>query len=72
MDSTLKALKASLEVIRDTALTALSQMTESQQDHSMGWQCKRCQYVKHFTKPVSLDTAGRCPRCKSTEFQPVL
>jgi len=71
MDSTLKTLKASLEAIRDTALKALSQI-EPQQDYSTRWKCKGCEYIKHFTTPVSLETAGRCPRCKSTEFQPIL
>jgi len=72
MDSTLKTLKASLQAIRDTAAEALSHIEQAHQDHSMRWKCKGCQYVKHFTKPVPLETAGRCPRCKGTEFQPIL
>jgi hypothetical protein len=72
MDPALKTLKASLEAIRDTALQALSQVEQSQQDYSMRWKCKGCQYIKHFTKPVPLEAAGRCPRCKSTEFRPTL
>jgi Zn finger protein HypA/HybF involved in hydrogenase expression len=72
MDSAHQALKAALEAIRDTALKALSQIEQSHQDHSMRWKCKQCQYVKHFTKPVSLETTGRCPRCKTTEFRPIL
>ena len=34
----------------------------------MRWRCKDCRYVKHFTRPVPLEAAGRCPRCKSTEL----
>ena len=71
MDSTLKALRASLQAIRDTALQALSQIEQSHEDHSMRWKCKGCAYVKHFTKPVPLEAAGRCPRCKSREFNPI-
>jgi len=67
-----KTLKAAFERIRDTALSALSQMEQSQEERSMRWKCKDCQYVKHFTEPVPLETAGRCPRCKSTEFRPSL
>jgi predicted Zn-ribbon and HTH transcriptional regulator len=72
MDSAHQALKTALEAVRDIALKALSEIEPSHQDHSMRWKCKQCQYVKHFTKPVSLETAGRCPRCKSTEFKPIL
>jgi predicted Zn-ribbon and HTH transcriptional regulator len=72
MDSTLKWLKAALEAIRDMASNALIQMERSREKHSMRWVCKECRYVKHFTKPVSLETAGKCPRCKSTAFNPIL
>jgi rubrerythrin len=72
MDSTLKPLKAALEAIRDTALNALHQIEQSQETRSMRWVCKECRYVKRFTKPVSLETAGRCPRCRRTEFTPIL
>jgi len=72
MDTTLKTLKARLEAIRDMAMSALNQIEQSQEQRSMGWKCKACRYIKHFTTPVSLETAGRCPRCKSTEFRPIL
>jgi len=44
----------------------------SQEERSMRWTCKACRYVKHFTKAVPLEAAGKCPRCKSTEFKPIL
>jgi hypothetical protein len=72
MDSTPKPLKAALEAIRDMASNALTQIDQSQETRSMRWVCKECRYVKHFTKPASLDTAGRCPRCKSAAFNPIL
>jgi rubrerythrin len=72
MDSTLKTLKADLEAIRDRATNALKQIEQSQEHRSMRWECKECQYVKHFTKPVTSEAAGRCPRCKSTEFKAIL
>jgi predicted Zn-ribbon and HTH transcriptional regulator len=72
MDSTLKPLKTTLEAIRDMALNALDQIEQSQETRSKRWVCKECRYVKHFTKPVLLETAGRCPRCKSTAFNPIL
>jgi predicted Zn-ribbon and HTH transcriptional regulator len=72
MDSAIKTLKAALEAVRDTAMDALRQIERPQEQHSMRWECKACRYIKHFTRPVTLEAAGRCPRCKSTEFRPVL
>jgi hypothetical protein len=72
MDSTPKSLKAALEAIRDMASNALDQINQSQEKRSMQWVCKECRYVKRFTKSVLLETAGRCPRCKSTAFNPIL
>jgi predicted Zn-ribbon and HTH transcriptional regulator len=71
MDSTLKPLKAALEAIRDMALNALAQIDQPRETRSMRWKCKDCRYVKHFTRPVPLEAAGRCPRCKSTAFNPL-
>jgi hypothetical protein len=72
VDSTLKPLKAALEAIRDMASNALTQIEQPQETRSMRWVCKERYYVKHFTKPVSLETAGRCRRCKSQAFNPIL
>ena len=66
MDPALKTLKAALEAIRDTAVNALDQAGQTPEERSMRWKCKACQYLKHFTRPVPLEAAGRCPRCKST------
>jgi predicted Zn-ribbon and HTH transcriptional regulator len=72
MDSAHQTLKAALEAIRDMALKALNQDGPSREECSMRWKCKACQYVKHFTKTVPLEAAGRCPRCKGTELRPIL
>jgi rubrerythrin len=72
MDAAVKTLKATLEAIRDMAVKPLDQIEQPQETRSMRWVCKECRYVKRFTKPVVLETAGRCPRCKSTAFNPIL
>jgi predicted Zn-ribbon and HTH transcriptional regulator len=72
MDPAHKTLKAAVEAIRDTATNVLRQIEQPQEQHSMRWKCKACRYMKHFTRPVTLEAAGRCPRCKSTEFRPIL
>jgi hypothetical protein len=69
MDSTLKTLKVSLQAIRDTALEALNEIEQSPQDYSMRWQCTGCQYMKHFTKPVPLEAAGRCLDAKAQNLR---
>ena len=42
MDSTPKALKPTLEAIRDIALNALDQIERPQETRSMRWECKEC------------------------------
>jgi hypothetical protein len=61
MDPAFQTLKAALEAIRDAAVNALAQIGQSQEEYSMRWKCKSCQYLKHFTWPVPLEGAGRCP-----------
>ena len=72
MESSNQALKDALEAIRDMASKVLGQFGSSQEQRSMRWRCKACQYVKYFTKAVPLEAADRCPRCKHTEFTPIL
>jgi len=50
---------------------ALKQLQKWEEERSMRWKCKDCEYVKHFTRPVTLEAAGRCPRCKSISFEAV-
>jgi Zn finger protein HypA/HybF involved in hydrogenase expression len=68
-ETSLKPLKAILETICEQADFALKQLQASEEERSMRWKCKDCEYVKHFTRPVPLEAAGRCPRCKSISFQ---
>jgi predicted Zn-ribbon and HTH transcriptional regulator len=68
-ETSLKPLKAMLETIREQAELALKQLQKSEEERSMRWRCKDCKYTKHFTRPVPLEAAGRCPRCKSISFQ---
>jgi predicted Zn-ribbon and HTH transcriptional regulator len=68
-ETSLKPLKAILETIREQADFALKQLQQSEDERSMRWRCKDCKYTKHFTRPVPLKAAGRCPGCKSISFQ---
>jgi len=71
MDAAYQELKAALEAIRDMASNALNQIGATREERSMRWKCNACRYTKHFTKAVPLEAAGRCPRCKNTEFTAV-
>ena len=64
-------LRAALKAIREQADDALRQLEAAEEERSMRWKCKECDYVKHFTRSVPLEAAGRCPRCKNTEFRSV-
>jgi predicted Zn-ribbon and HTH transcriptional regulator len=66
-----KPLKAVLKTIRERADYALKQLEGVEEERSMRWQCKDCRYMKHFTRPVPLESAGKCPRCKSISFEAV-
>ena len=66
-----KPLKAILETIREQANFALRQLQRSEEESSKHRRCKDCEYTKHFTRPVLLEAAGRCLRCKSISFQRV-
>jgi hypothetical protein len=50
---------------------ALSLLTNVGNERALGWKCTGCGYIKHFTKPVSLEAVARCPRCKSEQFVPL-
>jgi hypothetical protein len=65
MDPALQTLKAALEAIRDTAMSALTRIGQSQEEYSMRWICKQCRYTKHFTRPVPLEGAGNAQDAKA-------
>ena len=69
-ESSFQLFRTLFEQIRDKADFALRRIKELKDPQSMRWRCKECRWIKHFTRPVPLETAGRCPRCKSTSFEP--
>jgi rubrerythrin len=71
MESSNQALKDALEAIRDMASKTLDQIGTSHGERSMRWRCNACQYLKHFTKAVPFEAAGKCPRCRHAELTPI-
>jgi len=70
-ETPLKPLRTILETIRQQADYALKQLEDAEEQRSMRWKCKDCRYMKYFTRPVPLESAGKCPRCKNTAFEAV-
>jgi predicted Zn-ribbon and HTH transcriptional regulator len=70
-EASTKALKAILEAIRERADYGLKQLQNAEEERTMRWRCKDCRYMKHFTRPVPLESVGKCPRCKSTSFEAI-
>jgi rubrerythrin len=60
-------LKAILENVRNDAQKALALL--SPETRSLSWTCRGCGYVKHFTRPVPEEVAGRCPKCPGEAFR---
>jgi hypothetical protein len=71
MEPTLKTLKAALEAVRDTAMNALKQIEQPQEQHSMRWQCKSCRYMKHSPDLLPWKLLGDVPDARNTEFRTV-
>jgi predicted Zn-ribbon and HTH transcriptional regulator len=72
MAETPDRLRQILERIRNDTEQALTLLRDGAgEERALGWKCKGCGYIKHFTKPVSLEAVARCPRCKSDQFVPV-
>src|SRR6266446_5787236 len=60
-----KEIRRSLETTdRDTAKRELARLRKEQRHIDRS----DCQYTKYFTKPVPLESAGKCPRCKGSSL----
>jgi predicted Zn-ribbon and HTH transcriptional regulator len=70
MAETPDRIRQILTRIREEADQALSLLSNVGYERALRWKCKGCGYIKHFTKPVSLEAVVRCPRCKSDQFVP--
>ena len=71
MAETPDRLETILERIREDTEQALSLLRDGpSEERALAWKCAGCGYIKHFTKPVSLEAVARCPRCKSDQFAP--
>ena len=65
----LNPIKAILQQIREKTDYALKQIEKMEEPKSVNWRCTSCGYAKHFTKPVPVETAIPCPKCKGSQFE---
>jgi hypothetical protein len=59
MAETPDRLRQILERIRNDTQQALSLLNNVGDERALGWTCTGCAYIKHFTKPVSLEAVAR-------------
>jgi hypothetical protein len=68
-EAPLKSIRELLLRIRNAADAAMKRIDQPADGSSLRWVCTGCRYVKTFVKPVELDSVGKCPRCRSSEFR---
>jgi hypothetical protein len=69
MAETADDLRNLLEKIRDDAQRALALIPKGTESRSLSWKCIGCGHVKHFTRPVPIEVAAPCPKCKGRFFR---
>ena len=72
MDPAVKTLKAALEAIRDIAANPLNQVGQSHGGTFIAMEMQSLPISKAFHEACAVGSRCRYPRCKSTEFRPVL
>ena len=70
MAETADQIRNVLERIRDDAQEALKLLGNSVDQRSLAWKCAKCGNIKHFTRPVLVEVAAPCPKCRGELFGP--
>jgi predicted Zn-ribbon and HTH transcriptional regulator len=71
VDSKIETLTAALRKIRDHADAALKDVEPAGKERkALGWKCADCGHIKHFTRPVPVEVAVPCPKCRGETFEP--
>lgn len=68
-EASTKTLKVALEAIRERADSALKQIQESEEQRSMRWKCKDCEYVKHLPDQFRWRPQENAPDVKALRFR---
>jgi rubrerythrin len=68
----LTVLRQSLENARQQLDYVIGRLKGAEEPRHLRWRCRRCEYIKHFTRPMPESAAPPCPKCMATEFEPAL
>ncbi len=72
MDKTaLTTLREALEHARQQLDYVIGRLKAGEEPRCLRWRCRRCEYVKGFTRPMPEHVAPPCPKCLGTEFEAV-
>jgi hypothetical protein len=72
MDKTaLTTLREALEHARAQLDYVIGRLQSSGEVRCLRWRCRRCDYIKCFTRPMPEHVAPPCPKCLGGEFEPV-
>jgi hypothetical protein len=63
----LRAIRGLLEQAREH----IDRVLAPAETMHMRWRCVGCGYIKHFTRPMPIDVAPPCPKCRGVTFAPV-
>ena len=69
-EKALTTLRESLEHARQMLDYVIGRLKSAEQPRHLRWRCRRCEYIKHFTRPMPHDVASPCPRCMNGDFEP--
>lgn len=59
-----------LELLRERVDYAIGRLKSFEELKALSWRCRKCGYTKKFTRPVPLEVAVPCPKCRSGQFEP--
>ncbi len=47
------------------------QLKQGEEPRYLRWRCRRCEFIKEFTRPMPSEAAPPCPKCRASSFEPV-
>ena len=70
-EEALKPIREVLEKARERMDYAIARLKSFEELRCLRWRCLRCGYIKRFTKPMPVEVAPPCPKCRAAEFEAV-
>jgi rubrerythrin len=67
-EKALNETKRLLEIIRERIEYAIGRLKSFEEVKALAWRCCKCGHTKKFTRPVPMEVAVPCPKCRSAQF----